>query len=407
MQLFRPEALRGQDRLHGDVSLVPPVSWQLLSAFLLAAVLLTALFLATAEYSKVTLVSGRLTGSKGVIRVTPVRDGVVESVYVQEGQRVSAGAPLARISIATNDGNVSLEARRSAAIARREEILRGRAPGIARASQARLDALRAQIQGDREQAVSITAQIREQSELVRTAAEDLERARPVAQRGYVSARDILQREEQLATRRQGLSRLRQELSALSARLSTTQADLTRAQSEFELENADLASAQAELAGVAASDENALSFVLTAAQAGVVTGIDVDSGDRVGPAKPVMSIVPDGTRLEARMEVPAAAAGFLEAGQTIRIAVDAFPYQTYGTVDAKIRSVSIATVPIARPDGSTDEVFLVQATLRSGVLHAYGRPQPLRPGMSINGRIATRSRKLVEWLFEPLFAVSRR
>lgn len=408
MQLFRPEALQGQDRLHGQVILVPPVSWQLLGGFLLAAIAIAAIFLATSQYTKITTVSGRLTGDKGIVRAMPPRAGIIHSVLVQEGQHVAAGAPLARISILTSDGEASLEARRYAAIARREEILKDRSPELTRIAQARLTALQAQIDGDRAEALSIRAQMSEQLELVRSAREDLDRARAVASRGFLSARDILSREEQFAVRKQALSRLDQELTARSARIAAAEAELLRARSELQLQLADVAAARAELAGVSAADENASAIVVTASQAGAVTGITVHAGDRVTTDTPIMSIVPDGTRLQAQIEVPPAAAGFLEAGQTIRLAVEAFPYQTYGTIDARVDSVSMATVPIAGTnDGRASEAFLIRATLRRDGLAAYGRVQPLRPGMTVTARIATRSRNLAEWLFDPLFAVARR
>ncbi|MDP8994795.1 MAG: HlyD family efflux transporter periplasmic adaptor subunit, partial [Pseudomonadota bacterium] len=207
--------------------------------------------------------------------------------------------------------------------------------------------------------------------------------------------------------RQALSRLEQELAGRSGRIAAARADLNRIESELELQRADVAGARAELAGAAAAEENAAAILVTAAAAGTVTGITVHPGDAVGPDRPLLSIVPAGTRLQARIEVPPAAVGFIEAGQTIRVAVDAFPYATYGTVDARVDSVSAAAVPVANADGSAGEAFLVLATLAADALPAFGQPQPLRPGMTVSARITTRSRSLAEWLFEPLYAVARR
>lgn len=407
MQLFRSEAIRGHDRLHGEVVLAPPVSWQILGGFLLLSVLLAAAFLASAQYSKVTSVGGRLTGDKGVIRAVPPRAGVVEAILVQEGQKVAAGTPLARISLATSNGDASLEELRSAAIAERGQILKGREPDIVGAARARIAALRSQISGDRAEAASIQAQREQQQALVRSAAEELEKALVVRQRGFISGQDILEREERLATRRQDLSRLDQELAGRTARIAGAQADLSRAQSELELQMADLAGARAELAGIAAADENMSVFIVTATEAGTVTGITVHPGDAVTPERPIMSIIPSNTQLRATLEVPPAAAGFLQQGQSVRIAVDAFPYQTYGTVDARIASVSLAAVPVVRADGTTDSVFLVEADLESEAVPAYGRSYPLRPGMTVSARVTTRRHNLMEALFDPIFAVARR
>lgn len=408
MQLFRPEALRGQDRLHGDVVLVPPVSWQVMGWFLLGTLIVTGLFLATARYARVTPVSGTIAGDRGVVRAIPVRAGIVAEILVREGQQVSAGTPLARILVATPDGQDSLEARRAEAIARREQILRSSEPEAARATAARIEALRAQIRGEESELEGLSDQIAEQRNLVGSAETELERARGVAARGFVSRRDVLQREEILATRRQALSRLEQETGSRTARIASLRAELARAESEFALERAELSGRRAALAGEAAAGENASSFLVTAAASGTVTGIVAHRGDAVSPDRPILTIVPAGTRLTARLNVPPSAAGFVEPGQTVRLAVDAFPYQTYGTVTGRVDFVSAATVPVPLPDGSgTTEAFLVQATLDRRSVEAFGREHPLRPGMTVDARIATRSRSLAEWLFEPLYAVARR
>jgi membrane fusion protein len=407
LQLFRPEAMRGQDRLHGDVVLVPPVSWQLLGGFLLAAVLAAAAFLATAHYSKTTTVAGRLTGDRGIIRAVPARAGIVAELLVSEGQQVAAGTPLARIAIATEDGGASLERRRAASVAERDALLRAREPAVGRVAAAEIQALRARIAGDRDEIAGLSAQIAEQRELVRSAAAELDRARQVAARGFVSGHDVLVREELLATRRQGLSRLEQELGTRRARIEAGRAELARAEGRLALERSELAGERAALAGAAAADENASSVIVTAAEAGTVTGILVNRGDPVSPDRPILSIVPQATRLRARLELPPAAAGLIEPGQSVRIAVDAFPYATYGTVEARIVSLSEATVPVPGADGAASEAFLVDASLDAQAIEAFGRARALRPGMTVTARIATRSRSLLEWLFEPLYAVSRR
>ena len=407
MQLFRPEAMRGQDRLHGDVVLVPPVSWQLLGTFLLATILVAAAFLATARYSAVTTVTGRLAGDRGIVRAVPARAGTVEEVLVREGQQVTAGQPLLRIAIATQDGPGSLEQRRAASVAERQALLRAREPAVARVSAAEARALRAQIEGDRGEMAGLAAQIAEQRELVRSAGIELDRARRVAARGFVSQRDVLVREELLATRRQGLSRLEQELGSREARVATARAELARLEGELALQRTELAGQRAALAGAAAADENASAILVTAPEAGTVTAILVHRGDAVSPDRPVLSVIPRGTRLQAHVEVPPAAAGFVAPGQTIRLAVDAFPFATYGTVEARVDSVSAATVPVSRSDGTSGEAFLVDATLAAQAVEAFGHAQPLRPGMTVTARITTRTRSLLEWLFEPLYAIGRR
>jgi hypothetical protein len=92
VQLFRPEALRGQDRLHGDVVLVPPVSWQLLGYLLLAALVAACAFLATARYTSTSVASGRLVGGAATaaaeLEIPPDA-----AAYIADGQSVRLAMP--------------------------------------------------------------------------------------------------------------------------------------------------------------------------------------------------------------------------------------------------------------------------------------------------------------------------
>lgn len=94
MQLFRPEALRGQDRLHGDVVLVPPVSWQLLGWFFLAALIAAAAFLATARYTSAAAATGRLIPDSGHGLAAELEIPADAAAYVAHGQsvRLAVGA---------------------------------------------------------------------------------------------------------------------------------------------------------------------------------------------------------------------------------------------------------------------------------------------------------------------------
>jgi membrane fusion protein len=46
-------------------------------------------------------------------------------------------------------------------------------------------------------------------------------------------------------------------------------------------------------------------------------------------------------------------------------------------------------------------------LDRAAVSAFGRDEPLVSGMTLSARIVTEKQSLLEWLFEPLFAVQRR
>lgn len=406
-QLFRQEALRAQDRLHGELRLAPPVSWQLLGVFLAATLAVAGAFLALGHYAKATVVTGTLTGTRGVVRAIAARAGIVSDLLVREGQHVRRGEPLARLSVTSTADGASLQDQRLAAIGEEARAVEDRSPALAATAASRIESLRADLASEAASARDMDVQIGEQRGLVQSAEQDLAQAKVVAEHGFISQRDIRVRETELAERRQALARLHGDGAILTAREAASRSAITQARAELTGQMAAVTEARARLHRASLEDGNARALTVIAAVDGTVTGLAAHTGDPVGPDMAIASIVPDGSRLQATLEVPPGAAGLLRPGQPVRVAVDAYPYQLHGTVPARLASVSTAAVPVARADGSRAEAFVARATLSSSTVVAYGHPQPLRAGMTVSARIVTEPRSFARWLLDPLFAVGRR
>lgn len=121
----------------------------------------------------------------------------------------------------------------------------------------------------------------------------------------------------------------------------------------------------------------------------------------------MLIVPTGAKLRAELAVPSAAIGFIKPDQEVRLAIDAFPYQRFGTVKGKVTTVATSAIAAHGPNGTSVPVYPVTVMLDTSSVLAYGRKEQLVSGMTLTARIVTERQSLLEWLFEPLFAVSRR
>jgi multidrug efflux pump subunit AcrA (membrane-fusion protein) len=154
-------------------------------------------------------------------------------------------------------------------------------------------------------------------------------------------------------------------------------------------------------------EAAEGAVLTSPYDGNATAVTARPGQPADPRQPLMMIVPAGAVPRAELHVPTAAAGFLAVGQEVRLAVDAFPYQRFGVATGRIAEISTVAIPKASADGRTAPVYLVTAELDRPWVDAFGRRHALRPGMTLTARIVTERQTLLEWLFEPLFAVASR
>lgn len=407
--LFRKEVLdRRADRLPGDIGLDLPLSWHLIGFTLLAALIAAVAFLAMAPYARVETVSGSIVLDRGVAPVMPSRAGIVMAVDVSDGQTVRAGQALATIR---SEENVA------PGVTAPDEVIRAIAAqdaGLARQSSESVNAtasgqsrIRAQIQGLASEIGSLMAQAGIQRDLVASATRELALVQDVAKSGYISRRDILLREETLLTRRQQLAQLEQGIAAKRADLAEAQRSANLLRAEAGAQAAGISSNRAALAERRAQAESSRGYLLTAPVDGMVTAVTARPGQRLADRQPLMMIVPKAAIPGAELYVPTSAAGFLAVGQPVRLAIDAFPYQRFGTVQGRIAAIS--AVAVARPDasGASAPVYLVSATLDQPWIVALGQKQRLLPGMALTARIVTRKQSLIEWLFQPLFAVRRR
>jgi len=406
--LFRSEvAAAKHERLHGNVNLVTPISWQIIGFLLVIALIVSVSFLASANYTRVEVVAGAISLDNGVASIIPSRPGVITQVLAKDGQKVAPGARLARVRSEEDLASGSTAPDRiRAALREQDTSLASQGSLLMRASEADRSRLRAQIAGARAESVSLSTQISDQQRLVETAARQYSEVQKIAASGFVSRRDIEEREASVITRRQQLAQMQQALSAKQAQLGEAERAIVQSQANAQAQYAGTQSSRATLLQQIAENDLARGYLITTPVAGTVTALTARIGQRASSDQALMLIVPERSKPTVELYVPTAAAGFISIGQAVRVAVDAFPYQRFGTVDARIVSVSSATVAKQGSSGSTP-VYLVTAALTRPTLRAYGREQRLLPGMTLSARIVTEQRTLLEWLFEPLFAVRNR
>lgn len=407
--MFRPEALSYRaDRLSGDVALAVPVAWQSIGYLIFAGVVAAIIFLTFAGYARVEVATGFIVPDKGVSTIQPTRNGIVTALSVKDGQNVSAGAELATIrSEEEGSANMSPAAQIEAAVGRQDASLVNQMVASSASADAQLRQLAAQRTGLMGEIDQLRSQIELQRSLIVSAQKDYDRVRAVAERGFISLRDLQAREETLIGRQQGLSQLTQSLAVKQAALSEADRSGEQIMAQTQAQNAGLSAARAEVAQQAANAAGSRAYVLRAPVAGRVTALTARVGQSVNPQSPVMTIVPAGSVLQAELAIPGTAIGFIRPGQVVRLAIDAFPFQRFGTIKGRIKTVASSAVSARTVEGGTVAVYPVIITLDQSYIIAFGRRLPLVPGMSVTARIVTDKQSLLTWLFEPLFAVRNR
>lgn len=407
--MFRSEAIvRHRNKLSGDVAITVPMSWNVITYLISGGLLVAILFLTLASYSRVETALGTITPDKGVSTVLPARAGTVIELTVTEGQRVEAGDLLAQIRTEEDsDQDLSSAEQIEQAITRQDASLASQMHAANAAASAQQGQLTAKQEGYRAEIVQIHSQITIQQSLIETAQADLDRALEVAERGFVSGRDLQVREETLLARQQGLSQLNQTLAARQSALAESERSSVQIAAQARATGANLAATRAQVGQQAASTAGSRSYAIRAPIAGTVTALTARTGQPANSQSPLMTIIPAGAELQAELAVPSSAIGFVETGQEVSLAIDAFPYQRFGTVKGEVLTVAESALSQQGTNGAVAAVYPVRVKLDADAIAAFGRSERLISGMTLSARIVTEKQSLLQWLFEPLYAVQRR
>lgn len=411
--LFRQQALDHalRRRLDGSVVLATPLPVKLLGLLSALAVAGVVIFSATATYARRETAPGWLTPDQGVVRASALSGGRVEAILTEEGAALAPGAPIARLRLdqQTEGGGAG------------EQILAAlQAQAEAAAESARTEIARLELEARRQEAAletlrrergDVADQIALQREQVTLAETQIERAVQLSERGFLSGRELDDRRQRALAARQSLAALERTLTGLDRQIADAEAAIAAAPLEIEAAQARARSAEAALQERLSGQTARTVAVVAAPAAARVAALPVRPGQTLSPGETVAVLVPEGGALIAELYLPTRAAGFIEPGQSVKLRVDAFPHQRFGTAEAIITSVSrtvLAPNEAAIPGLTLQEpVFRVEAALQSAEMEAYGEVIPLQPGLLVSADIIIDRRNLIEWLFDPLFAAGRR
>jgi membrane fusion protein len=406
--LFRKEASASSgQRLLGDVTIAQPPASLILTAFIAAAVLAGAVFVSGASYARKETVVGYLTPERGNVRVHPPRTGIVGMLHVREGDFVAAGAPLAALlGDRRTGGGIDVDAlllasidAQLAEIESRRSLEFGRGREEARQFTAEIDSL------GPEQA-AIDRRIAVQARLIRRLESTLDSLRGVVSEGYLSTDQFRLRENELLEHRQLLASLEQERVGIERQRRRLQSSLAKAPLESALRLSELNSLHADLVQRKTELQARESIVVTAPVAGRVTALRTFAGESVVTNLPLMTILPEDSRLEAQLFVPTRAIGFIHAGQEVRLLLDAFDYRRFGSHDGVVTAVSASVfLPAETRLGSriNEPAYRVTVGIEAQSIRAYGQEFFLQSGMSVRADIILERRSLLDWLLDPVFS----
>ncbi|WP_244361003.1 HlyD family efflux transporter periplasmic adaptor subunit [Alteromonas sp. K632G] len=411
--LFRHQAMQPTSPFQGDLLMTPRASHMGITAILLLWIVGVGIYLTTGSYARKATVEGWLEPSHGVLRLyADARKGRISQVYVNEGQKVKKGEPLLSIEYGVQQPQgetVELKLQQEL-LAKRKRISDSlaRTISIHKSNNAQLVKQLQHAQKDAETIRHILAISYQQWQLAHNQFTSLEVLRNA---GHVSNADFDS----------------YKLELLSSQQQWKQAERNNLKSEAEVSRLthEIAGSPQIQANERTVHENQLSDInqqlltlnrdrqriLYATQNGVVSSLQASAGLMVDQNRPLLSLLPENSPIEARLLVPVRAAGFIANGQQLAIRYDAFPYQKFGLQEGQITSISETILLPGEwanaPLTVSEPAYLVTARVNSDAIIAYGNPVMLKAGMTFSADVALSQRSLLEWILEPLLSVTKR
>jgi len=409
VSLFRPEAVDFQNERFKSGSVLPgPPPTAALTALLVVLVGALLGFLATCDYARKETAVGFLSPTLGVARVFPPRAGLVVAVHVAEGQDVPAGAPLITVQVGgSNDHGGDVDESVLQALAHQRDAMvdqiaqqRARGDDESRRLRDRIEGLGAEMAAqERELAV--------QQARSKLAEEQVTAVRDLVGQGFISVVEFKRRQDNYLAQRQSEASLAEQIAARRGEAAQQGHILDELPGDIAAKVSTLQASVAELDGRLAETEGRRGYMIRAPIAGRVSALQARVGLAADPAIPQLAIVPSGSALRAELLVPAKAIGFVEPGDRVRLAYDAFPFQRFGFHGGHVETVSrtlLRPAEVVGPIVLNDPSYRVTVVLDRQDITAFGRDFPLGADMALRADIVFDRRSLMKWLLEPVLSL---
>ena len=127
---------------------------------------------------------------------------------------------------------------------------------------------------------------------------------------------------------------------------------------------------------------------------------------------MLSILPRDSELEAELLVSSSAIGFVRKGTPVVLHYQAFPYQKFGVQHGAVLRVSRSALSpqevasLLGRQAPSEPLYRVEVRLGAQAIEANGEEYVLRPGMTVEADMLLDRRRMIEWIFEPLYGMAK-
>ena len=383
---------------------------------------------------EVAVARGKLVPDGRLKVIQPVEEGVVQAIYIKEGERVKKGELLVELDSTMKETDVDALKSKLAVTKVEKEILKSELAGVS------IDSVMSKFKeelkeigiDDRQNLYSLNrarnTEYMEKSESLKLAITQKETENSIANTNLVKLEN---RYSQLKEEESSLKYLYDIGSIPKRKWLDKKNELMAAEKEYEaqkdiavqskdsieeakksLKNYEKERETNILNQIVEKDKMISELESSLAKAkksydlqklvspvdGVVNGLSLSTiGGVVTPAQPIMTIVPDNTPLTVEASVLNKDIGFVKVGQKTELKLDTFPFQKYGTINGVVTAIS----PDAFEDEKIGLIYKIKIEPEREYIMANGKKVNLTAGMSLNAEIKTGKRRIIEFFLSPV------
>lgn len=416
--LFRSAvSSRSGHRRYGTVLLARPIGYSFLTLLFVAMTAALVLFFTYFSYTRKAQIPGVLLPSEGLIRIVPLQAGVVTERRATEGAVVKANDVLfvlaseratAKEANAEQTISTLLRSRRDSFLSEQLQLRRQSAQRMEAASH-RIDDLGAEM-------ARLDEQVAMQQRRVAIAEATAQRYADLLSSNFVSPALVQDKQAELLDQQQRVGDLKRVRSAAVRDRASAQAELRDLQVQSQRDQEAGQRSVAALEQDLTENEARRQVFVRAPHDGVISAITVEPGQSVVASQLLAAIIPAGSQLEAELYAPSRSAGFLRPGMSVLLRYQAYSYQKFGQSRGTVREISTtamrpedlslpgATLPLG---SGSEPLYRVRVSLDRQTVQAYGAPQALKSGAVLDASVLLETRRLYEWVLEPLFTITGR
>lgn len=392
----------------------------------LVTVVLFILWASLTHVEELVKGDGKVVPSSQLQVLQSLDGGVVQNIYVKEGQKVKAGQSLVQIdstrfvsSVRENQAqNVALAAkaeRLNAQLENRPFRVPAQLPPDMQAVyaqeqryfdnaryelDAQLSIARQQLSQRRQELNEAQAKRDQAKLLLDSASHELTLTKPLLGTGAVSEVDLLRLERDVTRYTGERSQAIAQISRIESAINEAGSKIQNVELEFRNNlRKDLSETMAKLNSLSESsvglEDKVKQSIIRAPMNGYVKRLLVNTvGGVITPGKDIVEVVPSEDNLVLEVKVPTRDIAFLRVGQKALVKFTAYDFSIYGGMEAKLESIGADSIT----DEKNNTYYIVKVrTSRS----KFSDTLPIIPGMQAEVDIHTGKKTVLTYLLKPL------